>query len=397
MTVNLRTMKSLHTYFDERGIRSPEQVRHRDLAAWHLLHQLVDRHLEWLKKGYSDIFDVQRQSMTEKRGFAMCVGDNKFAYAVHALAALREVHGNELPVEIFFRDDDDLSKRYQQYLLSKFANIRLRRLDQIFENYILELRGWDMKPFSVLASSFKEVMLIDADALFLYNPDKLFDEQGFKDTGTLFFKDRTLLQWPRFGGRQWVESFLPSYSDWLPKSRWWMGETDFELHSPVVLFDKQKTLWSIIAACKLMDKWEREQQTFVYSHGDKEAFWLGAEMTLTPFTFVSGVPMALGGFIEGVMENGYVCGTVALPDSTGRPFWWNGGMYHTAFGQRRIIQFDFYALGSYHVSGPECMMERDFIYDLPEEAAQAGKEHVDIVKRYKVDLALLHQGAYPLV
>ncbi|ORX61950.1 hypothetical protein DM01DRAFT_1315240 [Hesseltinella vesiculosa] len=393
-THQLRMLKGLHKYFDQRGINNISRVPEKDLPAWHFFHQLQTTHLSWIQPRFKDIFDLQRETMSEDIGFVMCVGNRKFVHAVHAMLGLRRIHNNYLPIEVYYRDDLDLDTRYQKYIVKNIPNVRMRRLDEIFDDTVLRLQGWDMKPFAMLASRFKEVMLLDSDAMFFYDPLLLFDEPGYKATGTMYYYDRSLERIPPVGGRAWVESFLPSYSTWLPQSRWWKGTSHFELHSPVVLLDKQKTFWGLIGACKLMDRWERDTSTFVHSHGDKESFWLGFEMTLTPYVFNSALPMTIGGFIPDVYDGTKVCGTVALPDYTGRPFWWNGGVYHNTYSDQRVLLFDYYAIGDKHISGKECIEEVDAIFDLEAEAKEAGQAYLKINSELKIELELLQMGAY---
>jgi hypothetical protein len=51
--------------------------------------------------------------------------------------------------------------------------------------------GWALRPFAMLASSFK-VILTDADTIFLRDPALLLREQGFLEKGALFYHDRIL-------------------------------------------------------------------------------------------------------------------------------------------------------------------------------------------------------------
>jgi len=53
-------------------------------------------------------------------------------------------------------------------------------------------RGWAIRPFSILASSFKTVVLADADTTFLRDPRILLNETGFLGYGSLFWHNRTL-------------------------------------------------------------------------------------------------------------------------------------------------------------------------------------------------------------
>lgn len=51
--------------------------------------------------------------------------------------------------------------------------------------------GWALRPFAVLASSCN-VILTDANTIFLQDPTLLLSEPGFIDKGALFYRDRVL-------------------------------------------------------------------------------------------------------------------------------------------------------------------------------------------------------------
>jgi hypothetical protein len=52
------------------------------------------------------------------------------------------------------------------------------------------IKGFFCKPAAILASPFAETMVVDSDVVWFDNPDKLFESDAFKTTGTLFFRDR---------------------------------------------------------------------------------------------------------------------------------------------------------------------------------------------------------------
>lgn len=66
----------------------------------------------------------------------------------------------------------------------------------------------------MLASSFREVMFIDADVRFLVNPETLFEIEEYAESGTLFFKDRTLF--PR-DTKAYMRSILPDITERFKK------------------------------------------------------------------------------------------------------------------------------------------------------------------------------------
>lgn len=64
-------------------------------------------------------------------------------------------------------------------------------LDFYDENLVgIKGGGWSIKIFAIIASAFEEIIIMDADDVFLQDPISLFSDEGYKSTGTLFFRDR---------------------------------------------------------------------------------------------------------------------------------------------------------------------------------------------------------------
>lgn len=93
--------------------------------------------------------------------------------------------------------------------------------------------GWALRPFAILASSFKRVILTDADTVFLQDPALLLEEPGFQNKGAIFYHDRVLGP----AGDEvydWVDNLLDDvnaeYIDDIKKdSEWFNRNTWYEL------------------------------------------------------------------------------------------------------------------------------------------------------------------------
>lgn len=83
-----------------------------------------------------------------------------------------------------------------------------------------------MKAIVVLLSSFKEVLMIDADQVPVIDPTLLFDDPGFAETGALL--------WPDFWAASWAPD-APLILGVLPDE---MPTRSFE--SGQMLFDKTR-------------------------------------------------------------------------------------------------------------------------------------------------------------
>jgi hypothetical protein len=93
--------------------------------------------------------------------------------------------------------------------------------------------GWALRPFAVLASSFKKVILSDADTVFIQDPTLLLQEPGFKDTGAIFYHDR-LLAPAKDEVYDWVDNILEEVNakhldDVKKNSGWFSRKTFYEM------------------------------------------------------------------------------------------------------------------------------------------------------------------------
>lgn len=136
----------------------------------------------------------------------------------------------------------------------------------------------------MLMSSFREALFIDADALFFVNPETLFEDEGYLDTGALFFADRNLS--PQNDKRAWLRKVLPKpISEQVQRTnRLWTGESVHMQDSGVVLVDKWRHFVAMLLTTRLngpdRDANDRNGHRGVYDmvYGDKETFWLSWEL-----------------------------------------------------------------------------------------------------------------------
>jgi glycosyltransferase involved in cell wall biosynthesis len=121
------------------------------------------------------------------RGIVMAVGQDYLAGAWVALWLLRTVHRCRLPVEIWYRDDDDLPPHMRAILAEPGVEFRAASAER--SAWPLPRTGFELKPFAVIHSRFAEVLALDADNVPLADPTPLFDLPGYRRTGALFWPD----------------------------------------------------------------------------------------------------------------------------------------------------------------------------------------------------------------
>jgi alpha 1,3-mannosyltransferase len=198
---------------------------------------------------------------------------------------------------------------------------------------------------AMLLSSFREVILLDADVLFFANPANLFSTPEYTQHGALFFRDRILSPTSR---KQFLENSLPPpISPTVSQTnRWWLGTSGHMQESGVVVVDKWRHFVALLLATLLNgpERNGRPGESGVYQmmHGDKETFWLSWEMSGDhDYAFYQGRAGQIGRFVQNQPHSkGEICGLQLLHlDLKGRPFWLNGGIARNKYHDDHLTNF----------------------------------------------------------
>ncbi|KAG0081591.1 hypothetical protein BGZ92_000187 [Podila epicladia] len=373
LTKRLRVYRSLwmalKEYYDQLEQKQQQELFFTappaELApAVELLQKIEQQNFPWIHKHHNTTYDLYRESRNGGRGIVMCVGNYHTKYARTVIKTLREVLKSSLPIEIYYTGEPDLSPENRAWF-ETFDNVKTIDVTTLIDNNLLVLEGWAVKPFAMLVSRFSEIILMDSDAYFLQDPTIMFEDEGYKETGTVYFYDRTLF--PGFGAdkKKWLESFLPTMSNHPAKTRWFRLKGDHEQESGVVVFNKKRLFLGLLAICKINDLHERKQVTYVNTWGDKETFWIALEMIQEPYSFVKYGGGVIGNVGDAIPYNteflpreeierynkgerltttnpvnlkdstvrknvvpklDRVCGNQLHFDFRGRPLWWNSGV-----------------------------------------------------------------------
>ncbi|PGH21640.1 hypothetical protein AJ80_03073 [Polytolypa hystricis UAMH7299] len=181
----------------------PDEV-HKLTLPEHIKVETEDR--EVLKKAHSLFMQVLSSVTSPRlayrkgtRGIVSTAGGSQLPVFVTSLHMIRRT-GSKLPVELFVAD----ASEYDEYVCEELfptLNARCVVLDDILQSSPLRegLKKYQFKIFSLLFSSFEDVMFLDADAFPMSNPDLLFTSEPFKSKGMII--------WPDF----WQVTFHPSF------------------------------------------------------------------------------------------------------------------------------------------------------------------------------------------
>jgi hypothetical protein len=324
---------------------------------------LEEKLFPWWLQQQSDVSPVPDYRENNSTGIVICTGNNHHLLALVALTALRSI-GNELPIEVMFSTPTDLSSRNQEELKTLFPEIEIIDLSLTsFNDSYLELRGWEIKPFAVLASRFRHVLLMDADVLFLEKPSILFQNQYYLQTGSLFFYDR-----PDISSdiAKWIRSLSDDDNRQIPRRTQEAG---------VVLIDKARVLAGLLSTCKLNDHQERERVTYKHLYGDKDTWWLGFHLVQINYSFIPTLTASIGTR----MENNIVCGHILHLDENHQPIWWNGGM----FRNRYVSTKDLLQIDAWLEEGHWTLQTYSCLTNNQQTSNRFSKHQQDLIDRYR--------------
>jgi len=259
------------------------------------------------------------------RGIVLCTGSFHFRFARSTVDSLRNVIKTDLPIEIFYNGESDLSLAHRKQL-EEYDRVFCTDITQYFDNDILFINGWAIKPFALLASRFEEVILIDADSAYIRDPALWFEDEGYKETGTLLFKDRTLYPGPHRGS-EWLHSWMKEPGEYAKNSRFYNELSSHELESSTVVVNKNKRLLGLLLTCKFNERKIRDRVVYQNVFGDKETYWMAYDMAREPYSVLPR-PIAYIGEInygEDIEDKNQkqLCGHIGHTDRDGKIMFWN--------------------------------------------------------------------------
>jgi ADP-heptose:LPS heptosyltransferase len=246
----------------------PEPALTRDTARWRLEHAAAE--LPAYPGGH------------EGRGIVIPGGGRYFACAWVCINRLREL-GCTLPIELWHLGPGEMTDRMRQ-VVEPLGIQCVDAFEVRSKHPVRLLKTWELKPYAILRSRFKEVLLLDADNVPVVDPTFLFESREYHARGAVF--------WPDYG------RFAPAHPAWELTGVPQRDEPEFE--SGQIVVDKERC-WRPL----MLTMWMNEHSDFWYQfvHGDKDTFrlaWhkLGVDFAMIPHAIHS---LYITGRLDGVM------------------------------------------------------------------------------------------------
>ncbi|KAK2740647.1 hypothetical protein FQN57_006016 [Myotisia sp. PD_48] len=219
------------------------------------------------------------------KGMVSTVGGDKLPVFITSLYMLRWT-GSQLPVELFVANDAEYDPYICETLLPSL-NARCIILQHILRFSPLEegLKGYQFKIFSLLFSSFEDVLFFDADAFPMRDPAPLFTSEPFASSG--------LVTWPDFWQVTYHPAFFEVTSQPLPTAFDHPSTESGQLliskrsHSKLLLLSTYYNFYGPEIYYPLLSQGYPGE-------GDKETFIAPAKILNLPFYAVSAGPSVIG-------------------------------------------------------------------------------------------------------
>ena len=204
----------------------------------------------------------------EGRGIVICAGGERlFTCAWVLIGILRRVVGCKLPIQVWHLGPEEIGPPMQALL--EEADVEVVDAHAVaLRHPVRSLGGWELKPYAIIHSRFREVILIDADNVPVIDPVTLFDWPEYAATGALFWPDVVRLK---------ADNPIWNLCGVAYRST-------VTIESGQVVVDKQRC-WHALLLTLFMN----EHSDFYYRHlaGDKDTFFiawlrLGQPLAMTP-------------------------------------------------------------------------------------------------------------------
>jgi hypothetical protein len=197
------------------------------------------------------------------QGIVICAGGSRlFTCAWVTIALLRRKLGCALPIEVWHLGAQEMGPPMRG-LLEELGAEPVDALEVAKRYPVDRLGGWELKPYALMHSRFREALLLDADNIPVKDPGFLFERSEYRETGAVFWPDIVRLT---AGNEIWQLSDL-AYRD-MPS---------FE--SGQMVIDKARC-WRALS----LTHWINQHSDVFYRtlHGDKDTFliaWLMLEQS----------------------------------------------------------------------------------------------------------------------
>ncbi|WYZ39312.1 hypothetical protein EsH8_III_001226 [Colletotrichum jinshuiense] len=275
--------------------------------------------------------DLRSSFVPGSRGIVIPTGKATMRYASHLIGSLQEVLHTNLTIQIVFAGDEDFPAADRERLHSRFKEVEFLNILTVLDDSTVKLAtgGWAIKAFAALYSQFEEVILLDADSVFVQVPEMMHINPSYSSTGALLFHDRLLWKHAYPDRHEWWKSQIHKPSATLNKSLVWTEDYAEEGDSGVVVINKSRldVLMGLLHVAWQNTYDVREEVTYKITYGDKETWWFGFELAGSAYAFEDHYGAMVGWFRDKDQDLERICSfVIGHVDERDNLLWYNGGL-----------------------------------------------------------------------
>lgn len=252
-------------------------------------------------RSFKSFFDTNKRNLqgewTEKVLMSSCRdkgivipagGGTPLANAFVVSYILRNVHRSQLPIALVYWQERELNSNTKTLFHQHIPDIEFIDLSTLpYPSYHIQPDtdglykkefGYRFKAYALWAAPFKEVIMLDADSIPLYDPIELFGDPLYTEKGSLFWPDFWRDQpeiWEAFG----MEEASP-WRDWGQRQIWKYGAPEGRLpplqtESGQLVFNKAQH-WDVLEWILFLNT--HTYFTYEVSIGDKDTYRVAFEL-----------------------------------------------------------------------------------------------------------------------
>jgi hypothetical protein len=259
-------------------------------------------------------------------------------------------------------------------------------LYDVFDANLIKTKGWAVKAFALLASSFQNAILMDADVSFLQPPGNILKSALYGSKRALFYQDRSMcsvtLQMLS-DANLWIKKMAPKlFILETDNNRFAKLLSSHQQESGVVVIDKKARFVGLLATC-LLNVDRIRDEAYKHMYGDKETFWIGFEIVGEPYSFNPYIPGSIS-TDQSVDDQGAskICSVQMVHvDENYNPIWINGGLTENKnFGHKTTVpEYKYYLLETNRLGHQQgtwslkdgwyfCLTSNNPVSEFPEES-----------------------------
>ncbi len=229
---------------------------------WDQVHLTEENAASYMETAAALCPDEPSQAF-DGRGIVIAAGGPVYLPCAWVCVRMLRHFGCALPIEIWHLGPDEMPGPVRRML----EPLGVRTVDAVEvrrDHPARRIDGWSLKPYAIMHSRFREVLMLDADNVPIVDPTILFDTPEFRKRGAIF--------WPDY------QRLAPHRSIWRVTGVPYRDEPEFE--SGEIVVDKDRC-WRELS----LAMWMNEFNDFFYRHmyGDKETFHMAWRKLRRPY------------------------------------------------------------------------------------------------------------------